>query len=226
MVLLGLLQLLRLTHLIVKDMGMMINRRRAYGGKSLPYDAQVEYLQSSGTQYIDTGILPNNTTKVELKGVFKYSAATTRFGSRAGSTSLQFDIITGIDNTIRIDFGTGTYDNSQWTIGKKVVNTIVIDATSKKATAEYGGSTVTHTYGSSFPSQSSYPLTLFAFNSAGTILCASDMIVSSFRCWKSSVLIMDMIPVRIGTTGYLYDKVSGQLFGNAGTGSFILGPDK
>lgn len=34
---------------------------------------------------------------------------------------------------------------------------------------------------------------------------------------------MDLIPVRIGTTGYMYDKISGQLL--AGTGEFILGQD-
>ena len=33
-------------------------------------------------------------------------------------------------------------------------------------------------------------------------------------------------PVRVGTTGYLYDSVSGNLFGNEGTGDFILGNDK
>lgn len=192
----------------------------------LPYDAEVEYLESSGTQYIDTGILPDGTTKVELRGVFEYSAGTARFGSRAGDTSLQFDVIAGSDNKVRIDFGTGTYANSRWTVGQHIVSAIIIDALTKKATIEYGGNIDTHTYTSSFSSQSSYPLTLFAFNSAGNILLASDMTVSSFRCWKSSVLIMDMIPVRVGTTGYMYDKVSGQLFSNAGTGSFILGNDK
>jgi hypothetical protein len=35
-----------------------------------------------------------------------------------------------------------------------------------------------------------------------------------------------MIPVRCGTTGYLYDRVSGELFRNVGTGDFVLGPDK
>ena len=38
--------------------------------------------------------------------------------------------------------------------------------------------------------------------------------------------LFDAIPVRVGQVGYMYDKVSGQLFGNAGTGAFILGPDK
>ena len=28
------------------------------------------------------------------------------------------------------------------------------------------------------------------------------------------------------TVGYLYDRVSGSLFGNAGTGDFVVCPDK
>ena len=35
----------------------------------------------------------------------------------------------------------------------------------------------------------------------------------------------NFIPVRVGQVGYMYDTVSGQLFGNDGTGDFILGPD-
>lgn len=43
---------------------------------------------------------------------------------------------------------------------------------------------------------------------------------------ENGVLLRDFIPVRVGDVGYLYDSVSGQLFGNAGTGSFVIGPDK
>jgi hypothetical protein len=38
-------------------------------------------------------------------------------------------------------------------------------------------------------------------------------------------LMADFIPVRVGDVGYMYDRVSGQLFGNAGTGEFVLGTD-
>ena len=38
--------------------------------------------------------------------------------------------------------------------------------------------------------------------------------------------IFDLIPVRVGTTGYMYNKLTGTLYGNAGTGDFTLGPDK
>lgn len=51
------------------------------------------------------------------------------------------------------------------------------------------------------------------------------------RCYylkftKKGTVVCDLIPVRVGRVGYLYDKVSGKLFGNSGTGSLILGPDK
>ena len=34
---------------------------RSLLNKGLPYDAEIEYLEGSGTQYIDTGIIPSST---------------------------------------------------------------------------------------------------------------------------------------------------------------------
>jgi hypothetical protein len=46
------------------------------------------------------------------------------------------------------------------------------------------------------------------------------------KYWEAGVLMRDFIPVRKGSTGYMYDRVSGHLFGNeASTGDFILGND-
>ena len=49
--------------------------------------------------------------------------------------------------------------------------------------------------------------------------------LSSCYINHNGVRIYDMIAVRIGSVGYMFDRVSGELFGNIGTGSFILGPD-
>jgi len=46
------------------------------------------------------------------------------------------------------------------------------------------------------------------------------------KVYINSVLVRDLIPVRVGQVGYMYDKVTGRLFGNSGTGSFILGKDR
>lgn len=50
--------------------------------------------------------------------------------------------------------------------------------------------------------------------------------VYSFKIWQNGTLVRDYIPVRKGTVGYLYDRVTHKLFGNAGTGDFVIGPDK
>ena len=47
----------------------------------------------------------------------------------------------------------------------------------------------------------------------------------SFRLDKAGVPQLDLIPVRRGTEGFMYDRVSGKLLGNSGTGRFVLGPD-
>ena len=49
--------------------------------------------------------------------------------------------------------------------------------------------------------------------------------------YDNGISIRDFIPVRFTnslgqTEGAMYDRVSGQLFGNSGTGEFIIGPDK
>jgi hypothetical protein len=46
------------------------------------------------------------------------------------------------------------------------------------------------------------------------------------KIWDGESLLIHLIPVRVGQVGYMYDKISGQLFGNVGTGSFFLGLDK
>lgn len=45
------------------------------------------------------------------------------------------------------------------------------------------------------------------------------------KIYQNDNLVRDFIPVRVGTTGYLYDRVSGQLFENSGSGSFTYGND-
>lgn len=46
-----------------------------------------------------------------------------------------------------------------------------------------------------------------------------------FKVSKADKVVLDLIPVRVGNEGFMYDKVSGKLYGNSGDGRFILGPD-
>jgi hypothetical protein len=71
---------------------------------------------------------------------------------------------------------------------------------------------------------------LFLRNGAAHGLSVTSIIHAKIRLFRlytrSGALLRDMIPVRKDGVGYMFDRVSGQLFGNSGSGAFVLGPDK
>ena len=184
------------------------------------YDAEIEYLESTGTQYINTKYNPNNRTVLDVAfsldnqkgqtvcaarwtgastydtfGIYRASASDIVYYGRFSSNRyLSVNFINGI-NTVKMG-----------------INSVVLNGNSYSITRDSFTST--------------YPLYLFSFNNMGATIEAFIGKIYSFSISENDIKILDMIPVRVGNVGYLYDKVSGQLFGNKGTGSFILGPDK
>lgn len=202
-----------------------------------PYDAEIEYLESTGTQYVDTGVVPSvpsDTVYCKMA-----STATTYPSSTPLSRNAFFGVLDGYgsnDFGARISWYAGYYGVE--TNNRVVASTEPIQANGKlgKVTewtlgaserkVVYDGSTTTtsnvvttsHTYSGS--------AWIFGANGTGTgggglLACR----VYAYKFWRNGVLLQDFIPVRIGQTGYLFDRVSGQLFGNAGSGKFVIGPD-
>lgn len=184
-----------------------------------PYDAEVEYLESTGTQYIDTGIYGSNNSKVEVdlqllelgesKAVFGCYSATNiglylyqAGGSSVGKWQFGFgwNANNGTTDTNRHFF---VFDNFK----VKIDGTIILSVTPRNFTT-------THTL-----------LMFNMHNNSGGIYSATGMRLFSCKLYNGDTLVRDLIPVRVGTVGYMYDKVSGKLFANKGTGNFILGPD-
>ena len=65
---------------------------------------------------------------------------------------------------------------------------------------------------------------LFASALNGTITCGAFR-CGFFKVTTNNNVVFDLIPVRKNGVGYMYDKVSGTLFGNAGSGAFTYGND-
>jgi len=186
----------------------------------LPYDAEVEYLQSSGTQYINTGIKPNNTYTFDTKVTMTQSKFNCVFwGVRSSGTT------TTTGRQCYLNCNTASGSNKKLTFYTTNINSESnwkADVMAVGQMYSYTGLTcVSAMY------EMTYPVTLFAFNKAGTIDPAPGICrIGQFTVYNNGVKIMDMIPVRIGQVGYMFDKVSGELFGNEGTGSFTYGNDK
>lgn len=70
-----------------------------------------------------------------------------------------------------------------------------------------------------------YLLALNVYNTPALANTAPGARIKQSKIYISNVLVRDFIPVRVGSVGYLYDRVSKRLFGNKGTGNFVLGQD-
>lgn len=199
-------------------MGTMVNRRRAYGGKNLPYyDAEIEYLESTGSQYIFfTAANPiNNGYRLECE----YNLTTgAMFGAQFKGILAYNGTCRLYDNRLEIPFRRRLVLACEYNNGLLVsIDNSFVGSISVSA-IDYGD----------------IPYGLFVNNGANINTPSNNIIpadkgtgkIYRLSISKNNALVRDLIPVRVGTTGYMYDKVSGHLFGNSGTGDFVLGPDK
>lgn len=205
---------------------LLLRRRLAAMTPVLPYDAKVEYLEGSGTQYIDTGVKVSSSVKFDITMSFASSPGQF-FGGRVALGNSQMSI-----------FWSNSESKLEYRFGNKLTNSFmsfVIDTIYRFANLGsvnscniyYGNSTKTITVtNNTFTSNNNFYLVKTNQNgTAGGNLSNYRPRLYSAKLYVSSVLVFDGIPVRVGQVGYLYDKVSGQLFGNAGTGDFTLGND-
>ena len=209
---------------------MILGARTAAWAKSgapLPYDAEVEYLESTGTQWIDT--------KVTMTNDLFDSAETT-------ITVLPTGQAIGTHNF----FGDGTSWHEGYTFG--YINDYALQASNgfnstqgpikfsttlpKTLTVNKDGfaidSEVASFHSDPAAKTTSGTLLLFGCRRNGVFFTVTPFSGRIYlaKMVSNRVSIFDFIPVRDGDVGYMYDRVSGELFGNSGTGAFIIGPDK
>ena len=196
----------------------------------LPYDSEVEYLGSTGTQYIDTCYVGSSVStqfSIEYR-IEDLVTNKTVLGSRVNPSS-RHCWVSFIPEGVQVGYG-GAYYNVPLKIGIgsriRVIGSIVNGRFQYVCENLLSGEI--NTWSSalmSFPCTNKYVF----WNG---VLSPKSMRLYSLRFWEfeSSELAADYIPVRITneygeTEGVLYDRVSGMFFHNIGTGSFIIGPD-
>lgn len=203
---------------------MIVNRRRYMGGsETLPYDAEIEYLGFSGTQYIDTGIMASQSSKIDVDALWTDNSSQALAGARNYDTknAKAFCIYMLSDPAVQFTFNTTPYNATgydlttrhKYTLNQRrvYIDDVLVNTFSTKTFTTSDtiliGSSHTGTNGTDVESR------MFVGNVYGS------------QVWSGSTLVRDYITVRVGQVGFFYDRVSKTLFGNAGTGDFILGND-
>ena len=184
---------------------------------------ELEYIESTGTQYIDTGIAPDETMDLDLLGInLTQTSGSVRFGSRVALNDSSFALITTTSNFARFDYGISNYGfNFSGTYDR-----ITFNHTTLTATAYRNGVVLDSVSFSQSAFSSIYNIYLFAFNSAGQIIPAGGYKVRYCKLWKSGNLVRNLIPAKRNSDNEIgmYDTVNNVFYQNAGTGEFTAGP--
>ena len=185
-------------------------------GVSTKY-TRLEYIESTGTQYIDTGFVPNQDTRVVARLTCPVTGSTNwAFGVRKSASSNNFGFAASTN-----DHYTSGYNNSQISIDSSYNTSGAFDLEkNKNVTYINGVSVATGTY-SSFTCP--YNLALFACNSNGSITYGKVKIYS-FQVYDNGTLVRDYIPaLRSDGIAGLYDAVNDIFYASNGTGNFLYG---
>lgn len=184
---------------------------------------QLEYIESSGTQYIDTSVrvMPENYQQLKM------SVTCEKIGQGAGASNWLVDgsnvanayFYTGVYNG-KYYYGCGTTDHDTGIAAASGKQTFTLDIPSAKFTVSDSVDVSISTE----PVTASASLYLFGFN-YNPVRCYAEKIYSC-QIYTGATLVRDFVPCKnaSGTVG-LYDTVNGQFYANAGTGMFTAGPE-
>lgn len=178
---------------------------------------QVEYIQSSGTQYFNTGFKPNQDTRVVMDAqILKDPGTSTAiyFGCRGGG---YFYELYKAGSGANLTFLYNTAYSQYFTVEYAKRRTVEVN----KNTATVDGVTKTYTYAQF---SVDYALYLGADNSTGSASAITAMRIYSCQIYNNGTLVRDYVPCKnaSGVAG-LYDMVNNTFSGSATSTAFVAG---
>ena len=191
-------------------------------GNDIPDAYQlVEYIRTTGTQYINTGYVPDNNTSIEMEVISTSTSNAALYCARVTNLSRTYTafIITG--SSIRWDYYTSQTTVSSFTKGQRYV------IKQDKNNFYINGSLIHTMNEETF--NSGYNMYLLASHeSEGHIVNIGNGVNLYYaKIWDNGTLVRDFVPVsrksddKVG----LYDYVTKQFYPDASGGNFAKGSD-
>lgn len=180
---------------------------------------ELAWIESTGTQYVDTGFKPNQNTRVVAKAICPVDGkANWLFGSRDSTSAGMYAFVARTGGFYSTYFGANvdSYDKSMNTS-----DTMTVDK--NKAVTTLNGTSIAQ---AAATFQTSYSMTLFAVNTAGTVAYSDYIRVYSCQIYDNGTLVRDYVPCKnSGGVFGLYDLANDVFYQNAGTGTFAAGEE-
>lgn len=177
----------------------------------------IDYIESTGTQYIDTGIYGSDKIDVEMCIIPKVGFSGWRFPLGSNQANVNRSYLIGINalTTTTVQRGTNIYHDDRFSFQIDAEYTLKFIGTQ----FTINGNNICTVSDQTFTS----PVTmyLFACNTAGSATAFAPVALKYCKIWESGTLVRDFVPAIENGHAGLYDNVTGQFYSNAGTGDFL-----
>lgn len=177
---------------------------------------KLAYIQSSGTQYVDSLFTPNQDTRI-VYDCERLSASSAEhfFGVRTGNSAVKAFAFYIYNSGWRSIYNTTQTNGDDPSSGRYLIDM------NKNITKVNANLTLSATYGT-FTSDGS--ALLFAMRSTPNGIGYGSHKLYSCQIYDNGTLVRDFVPcINASNAVGLYDLVNGQFYGNAGTGVFTGG---
>lgn len=183
----------------------------------------IEYLESSGVQWIKTDIIDDpGANRIEI--TFMRTINNPSLMQLYGSTAAYFNYIVINGGNRQYQFGINGNMTPKLPTLLNTVHFGTYQISDNACTFSLDGRIGLYTGSSSH--KLDIPLTIFSITGSESRAPFIGRIYSVRIVSQSTGETRNnLIAVRIGDEGFLYDTLSDSLYGNSGTGSFVLGPD-
>ena len=189
----------------------------------LPDEYQkVEYIESSGTQYIMTNIIPSDTNGMYAKVASMNTSSDVIFVGSKGSSNSRF----WLGNTGGgFYFGWNMYTTNRPAITRDSINIIKLNYLNDRK--KVYNDNILESNIETLSSDNKSPISIFAANVNGSISYRSSIKLYELKVSKDSNVIANFIPCYRKNDNVigLYDIINGVFYENNGTGSFNKGID-
>lgn len=180
----------------------------------------VEFIESTGTQYIDTGFKNNQDSRIvmDVQVVAKPRTNAWLFGGKNSTTNGARNVFLQNGSSWAVDYNS---DNTRITLsGVDILTRLNVDFNKNTVTInEQSYSFKAATF------QCNYNHYLFAQNKIGEVSGYISARLYSCQIYDNDVLVRDFIPVRVKDSGEygLLDNVNNVFYGSASNTQFIGG---
>lgn len=184
---------------------------------SLPKEyVQLEYLESTGTQYILTNVYPNNTYTFDTKLKITTMGNVVPWGVRSVGT------FTTADSQCYLNYGGASTDIMLYSTTTNLpTNYNTGEQAVRGNTYDFRNMWVVNSM-----IQMTYPVMLFGLNNIGTLNASlGKCIIYRWTAYSKGIAVCDLIPALhiADSKPGMYDLITGQFFTNQGTGEFVYG---